>query len=674
MTSLHQFLTWLKERSKKGALGEDGEEAEVEEEAHAQQFAPQHAPRMSSVRASMKLPPIPREAMRMKWAQRNWRESPSIHIYEEIDNYEVLDEDATTPCARTTTETIPEVPENVPREMDMQNLDFAKAKEFGPYLVVPIKDKMNFRGHVVMSPTPDGHFQQVTHHIPPGFLPPSEHRAEYLGDFSSADSGFHSFSSGDNLQCACPKCHRPQSMCACDRVSHKVPEASRTPPQLSPRATRTVDPRRQNCVLTNLQAKFEECLSMDEVQSCVRVEAPEPIATPSKDPRRRIVHFADDALPRDTPEGSKGDASLLSVQCDPRLSCSISNNKLNFKLSPRSISESDSGNSSVYAYSGSEKEAKMGVRDCLPRTLESDSSNDTFSEYDLQGAERPRRGDPEYAYFLNKARYNLWLKEDVMRVIRESESSEYESSAPIGPDNSDDTLSLTTVTSLSDSSVLSLDDPLQEILRAHRRGSHTSHKVYRHKKSKGTKHSEKKRHDGSSESGKGAKELEAGPSTLSRSSRKDASREGHRRDPDRNVRTKCAKCSHVHSKRDLCKGGKRKGGASKHSMEYYTLPDFPKSALDVSPREDNSVLSDSVDKLSCRATNYHPVSLPTTPQKPTTSTSTSATATATATATASSTTPTTTTTPNQTLPRRREQNRMLSDLMKKNHDRLLVLF
>ena len=97
-------------------------------------------------------------------------------------------------------------------------------------------------------------------------------------------------------------------------------------------------------------------------------------------------------------------------------------------------SSSDSAASNLY---GSESSHDSSPKSRLPVSgekrakplNESDSSNDTFSEYDIRSSDSytSTKGiTDEYDFYLSKIRQNLWLKQETLRVIRESESSEYE--------------------------------------------------------------------------------------------------------------------------------------------------------------------------------------------------------------------------------------------------------
>lgn len=112
----------------------------------------------------------------------------------------------------------------------------------------------------------------------------------------------------------------------------------------------------------------------------------------------------------------------------------------------------------------------------------SDRSNDTFSEYDLKSDssslhKREDSGSVEYNYYLEKVKQNLEIKQKVQRIIKSSESERSDGEKSYHTDSNglqDDSISLTSVTSLSELSIMPTDESSSSFVRSKGSSHHKS--------------------------------------------------------------------------------------------------------------------------------------------------------------------------------------------------------
>ena len=531
----------------------------------------------------------------------------------------------------------PEVTSDEDSGVNISNLDFAQAKEFGSYLVVPIRHKHKHSPDVNTSlpgaQTCAGHDGDAASDPQFSDMPSDSASCTYPGDAGSSGDSAIADVSHDHVHCT--RCHRPHGVFNGITLAHFD----------------------ENIDLQNIdiQTYFNKAMLGDQLSTTVTFEMIEDSegskvkgTQESDSPEQRQSH-----KDREIRWADKGDNTMNSDGNDTGNEYDVRSSDLSSQSHSRPSSFAFDSASSLYAFSGSERDMTSQIRTAHVRKRhpmphqrqESDSSNDTFSEYDIQSG-----GD--YEYFLSRVQHNLWLKKEVMRVIRESESSEYETAASVAPcscpcskKNPDD-ISLTSVSSLSEMSLSEKEDVNSD------GNSKNVPSVDKHERVKKGEHSKSCVH---------------GKTSKHKTKNKSKSRHrSERRDPENiDESFEHAQNSNVPAwerlDRRQVSGEYRKAGSRRKSSgpnsskktEVYCLPDFPTSP---GGDENGCVDPDSMERLSCRATNFNP--------PPAVKSVRTATRAVTSRGTSGS---------QRTQPQR-AQNRMLTDLMKMNHDRLLVLF
>ena len=576
MATMQQLLVWLKDLSTR--RGKDGNDW----------FNP--------CRASMKLPPIPKESEESRYpdVSRYFTDSPA-HIYEEIapkdESRKVakpVDQTSDKPLGKDTSRD---------HDVDIDNLAFDQAKTFGSYLVVPLKDRLGgavtITGHSRGAPA-DSRLS-VAASLPAG-RPAQPGTADCLDDSccsrktSSSDSGVSEEASadgagGEHMHVHCTRCCRPHGMYDGVTYTHYDEDddvTARNPP-----------PLRSGNTATSTRPNFPY----------------QPRHAAETTPNYRHDHVTDE---------STDSYNEFDFRRGGPVSCAIAASPRTRRCQPDMTSAESDGGSSVYPASLSDGDRGVVTSGGRCGNNSSDSSNDTYSEYDVRSDDSALTGDDslfrqpsDYDYFLSRVRHNLKLEAEVQRHIRLSESSDYETNSSAvsgdGYDTSDDIVSLTSITSLSG---ISLTDE-----RESRRACAPPHAD----KSRRRSHAAK---------------TEAPP----------------------RGRTCAASDAQKQRKTKTVSFADTKKSRRTKPVEYYRLPDFPHKAVPASADETDDV--DMTEKLSCRATNFHP-----TTSKPEVRKAHDRSETAHNRQAAHAKQPS------------NSQNRLLTDLMRMNHDRqLLVLF
>ena len=569
-------------------------------------------------------------------------DSPA-HIYEEIPHHLV---EPTTGSSESSDE--------VSDSVNVTNFDFAQAKEFGSFLVVPIRSRVKTRTQCLTqletnnnasehsAPHCDTTANIKCHGMDPGYDTGS---CTYPGGGgSSGDSAVADLSHDQHSdflsQAHCGRRRRPHGIFNGVTLSHFGEE---------------LDPES-----VELQTYFNKQMLQQEEDngnhdgSVVerflivpsRPQFTEDTQELTSNPQDQQANMVDNAQNNNQSDSLKAEPQQGSDSNDTGNEYDLRSSDQSSSSQSRPGSYAFDSGSSLYAFSNSSASGGSGTHKghfVRHKPQESDSSNDTFSEYDLEKS-------PEYEYYLSKVQHNLWFKSDVMRVIRESESSEYETTSDIMSPRcqckvgkSLDDISLTTVTSLSD---LSLSDKDNE-QTSKQSGGHSHHKEstkctcdcqnqqfkpVRHKTKTKTRHSGRSRSERKHTKEQTAKTL----------------MEVHVSDVPAWERTDRKGSHGSHAKHSS-----KKRSSSRKTAELYCLPDFSQ------PPAGNLV--DDPERLSCRATDFTPPPVIASPRRHQQSQQNR----------------TVTATDTQSALRHRrapQQNRMLSDLMKMNHDRLLVLF
>ncbi|KAI0212339.1 hypothetical protein LSAT2_002740 [Lamellibrachia satsuma] len=578
MATMQQLLVWLKDLSSR--RGKDDSDW----------FNP--------CRASMKLPPIPKQfESRYPDVSRYFTDSPA-HIYEEIPpkeedrrkrevNANSGDLSGDKPSGKDS---------NGSHDVDIDNLAFDQAKTFGSYLVVPMKDRLTGTGGAE-SHVPADHRLSVAATVERPVHPGTTMnrpghtggRTDCLDDSccsrktSSSDSGVSVENSLDGAHVHCTRCCRPHGMYDGVPFTHHDGEVVERDFARPPRSANTATVRPTLPYRDLLQQHF----AVDGDATC--------------------SYHRDHVTDESTDSYNDFDFRCgVSVNASPRTR----------RGQPDMTSTESDGGSSIYPASLSDGDRAGGIHIVTSGSRcggnnSSDSSNDTYSEYDVRSDDSLFRQPSDYDYFLSRVRHNLTLEAEVQRHIRLSESSDYETNSSAisgdGNDTSDDIVSLTSITSLSGISITDEREsrrapPHTDVANKTRRRSHTA---------------------------KSEAPPRGRPSVAS--------------DAPKQRKTKTVSFADA-----------RKTRRTK-PVEYYRLPDFPHKAATASAEESDDL--DMSEKLSCRATNFQPAGKPVTRKPHDRSENVHS-----RTATHAKHPP-------------NSQNRLLTDLMRMNHDRqLLVLF
>ena len=566
-------------------------------------------------RASMKLPPIPREEGRHSWMpnpRRMFAESPA-HIYEEIPwsavetDYEDTPDDNANQKKQTDRNT-------TDSQCDVSNVSSRIAPNQGcePYLVVQLNHKHpNSRGQANMAAKMDlkDNLMSKSNSTITDTTPGDNTRTcvEHL----IVDDGLEKYA-GNFVQCT--KCNRPHGLFDGTQIKHFDEHDEVGGRDMCTLQRLSVRTRSSGPVINNTTSGFQRDFTTSKFGSKVRTN-PRVSERNFKFTRGASIDMNQSSASKDASELIKADNSKhvikaqesdssdtcneYDAQTGSDLSCRLStkSGSSGSNVSQRSSIASDSATSNLYGSESSNDSlnSRQVSRD-RTKLNESDSSNDTFSEYDIRSSDSYSSSKgmaDEYDFYLSKIRQNLILKHDTLRVIRESESSEYETSEY---QSSSLASSVYTASSLSDVSVMT-SQGISDVSNCS--AFHDNRDV----KLKGILKI----------SSKSCSVLQNRPKRSIVIKDDGAKYKGsHGSNPS------------VHARK---KPNRRKStGALSSTLECYTLPDFAynsgstvpdgirrpnspadSSALDASTVSNSSGSdSDILDRLSCRATNYKP--------------------------------------------------------------------
>ena len=588
-------------------------------------------------RQSLMLPPIPRDQLFSHLPDRLWTDSPS-HVYEEI------------PISTFELESSVDTTSGV----SLNHLDLSNAKEVGPYLVVPLKDALSGRVIVTSAST-----QKPDSQCPKGPVHKHLQRRKSLP------------SSPLTIPVEQPNCDI--NLDSLDTLDCLTSEGSQ--PKVSPAHSGT------SMSPGNTYLKEEELVVLARGSSeRIRLDR-QRRNSDSGGHATRHVNFRDSTCRARLLRTSSRTNSIVSSDSGNSSSHSITLSDTT--LPPYSDDTTDSYNSSSVSCTGSLEMPKSlqylpprHSSGCVPRATEVPESNctvlgihiptgplpacsehmnrviktpmmsETFSEYDIRTDEAPSShsspGSPhapcedEYEYFLGKVRKNFALKETVHKLIL-SESSDYEAcssvtstydSSPLTPVTSDDCSALVghiRHCQPTSGNGVSMNQAVQNVLKTSCKNKPQTVRQTKHK----------------------SRNLSGKKSCSTRASK---------------ITTRPPNVSGLHSNGEVA--------------EFYCLPDFrtSQSTSDIALSTHSPVIEmDTVDKFSCRVTKLRPEDIQrqliNTPSGDSTSRSGETFAgCANKSSTLSSGGPFNRTT------RPNTQNRVLSDLMRMNHDRLTVLF
>ena len=528
---------------------------------------------LNPCRASMKLPPIPKEFQsRCPDVSRYCTDSPA-HIYEEIpshrDGHKLEGNEKTGDLNGDKTSANDDSSEAREHDVDITNLAFDKAKTFGAYLVVPMKDKLNATGVGVSCVA-------------------AEHRLPVTSDCldesccsrktSTSDSGVSVDTSGGS--------ERGHETCSRHRRRHIV---------------------------------YDDVPCMDYDDDVIERDLARSDKTAlgramfrHRDHNRELfavqvenvpAHHRDHVFYND-----------LDSRCDMSVPCEGDESSRMWRSQSDIPSNESSDGSSIYPTSLSDGDRRLATTSggiCCSNS--SDSNNDTFSEYGVhcdhsgvRGGDSAFRRPSEYDYLLSRVRHNFTLGAEVQRHIRSSDSSDYETNSSVfsgdGYDDINaDIVSLTSITSLSG---ISSTDERESRVRPH------------------TIAANRTRCRGNIT--KGEAPSRGRPSAVQEPLKQRKSSTVNGVDSKKTRRTK--------------------------PIEYYRLPDFPHRTATAGAAHTDNIS----ERLSCRATTFHRAGKPETRKTHDRAGSAHA-------------------RPAKHPPN--SQNRLLTDLMRMNHDRqLLVLF
>ena len=576
-TSLLNILRWVKDKTKRRNLVPDDV---IEPPQPAPPPPPQQLP-LPPNRPRI-LPPTDRDEN--GFFPSEWRcASPSTHIYEEIPDFPLeLDGAGRVKECNVTAE-------------KLDKLDFARAREIGPYLVVPIVDNGKVR--------PGSPGEEDSNPC----ARPWVHRS---GE-QQKESSTH-----------CMNCIRLQDVCNGTPLRKSDEENLYN----SIQSLQTMCLKERNRKLEPKHCKTDSTDTFNEYDiagSDEGIHSPREDQAPTESSTDTYSEYDISAIifSRDKPNVPHVNKT--------RKSRSREKNALFFK-SRRRRTLLDSTDSEYDKCNGSSGTSTT----VSPRSWESDgkhtgSSNDSFSEYDLANSDVSSE-DP-YKFYLTKVEHNLLLKQEVMKMIH-SESSESESVSGAPSCASPLSLACEAIDERPELLELNEDEIQKSIRMEHRR---------RHSLPSGGKSSKKK-----------------GRERRSKREPKQTISEGTKATGEEietySLPEDCSKLSKSKSQAVSEENPKTKDNHPK-----------PKDERIEPKRESSPVLYeqiDVVDKLSCRATNFNlnrSMRQPHGKVKKSPSTSS-----------ASSIYGTNTAKPEKA----KDHNRLLSDLMRMNHDRQLLLF
>ena len=677
MANIHQFIRWIKhKKSKQSAASGRGCQPAVSDESvirndlsRAVVVLTELPPCPGHPRTSLRLPPVPKhpgtpppDVTRV--------DTPSTLCgsdYDDIAPYAITcsrdvdsaekpgSEGSTKPCSEASTEE-----QTSGSGVNLDNLDFDQAKAFGQYLVVPMKNGLTTHeqqtsppivrctkkgasfstrtsqtqqacecGECVVNRRPVCRRQlsadtqpackrqlsadtqpvcrrqlsadtqpvcrrQLSVDTQPTYIGGKAVPGSEQGDsgiYSSTDSSLYPFRSPDK-----------RSGCACSRP-------------------RTIYIPSQNNDDTSL--RYLDLAGVERLAaSCVCAKTEQPKHSSNTDLNLTIRHTSESrtvlpdigAIPREVWDGSSLEReSVLSSRSRPTKKSHRHSSRSCRRSSPESVVEAGS-EGSLYAASSSEASRELQLFHKRQCSL-SDTSNCTVSEYDISSDLSYSAADEEgdYGLFLSKVKTNLRLGEGVQKIIRESETSDCDS----------DSLSLTSVTSLSEN-------------------SNGFHRKYNTRNPVSTRYVE-----------------------------------GRKAGAHRTPHHKSQK--NVSWKKPLnhrpCHKQSKMSDHDRTMLEYYKLPELYVDSCSIQSSSDSSTTyssSDYTDRLSCRAMTNRPCSGTERLQRQLYSSGLSGAGMYHNSASSTSSSSSGTSQPRQSL---RGNNRLLGDLMKRNNDRqLLVLF
>ena len=713
MATVQQFIHWLKrEKSKGGCIkmaspemnpshdssSDDSygmkrllkRETRMETSKQNEQFIEQFS--SAPCRASMKLPPIPREEGRARWmpssSRRICSDSPA-HIYEEIpwSAVETDYEDGPDDNANQKNQTDRNTTDSQSNTSNSQtNIMVNQGCE--PYLVVQLTNSKKQQNLSNQTCAKTDQTVEIAQNSSGDCKDLETTCIEHL----LADDGLEKYA-GNFVQCT--KCNRPHGLFNGTQIKHFDDHNEHGDADMCTFDRLSVRTRSMGQVQTtsnnNTKHGFQREVPSNKFGPKVRTNPRVSernfkfTRSTSSDGSRNNCNVPSSVDGGTQPMGSNTNSHVIKVQesdsadtCNEydiqtgsELASGKSGSSGGSNQSKRSSIASDSAASNLYGSESSNDSLNSHSRQISrerTKLNESDSSNDTFSEYDIRSSDSysssKGMGD-EYDFYLNKIRQNLMLKHDTLRVIRESESSEYETSEYQS-------------SSMGSSVYTSSDVSIMTSLGNTDVGNCSAFNENRDVQLKGILKNS-------------SKSFTALPSRPKRSivikDELSKSKSGsHVSNPSVHVRKKPNR--------------RKSTGTIPNTLECYTLPDFSSDTSSTisdgikvsnSPA-DSSVLdsslvsnssgsdSDILDRLSCRATNYKPGTPPlTTPSSGSSVSSLGGGASAfTKVGSSKVTVPKVTSAVVTRAPARAhsqarsQHNRLLTDIMKLNHDRQLL--
>ena len=656
MTSVHSIFSWLKRKEKSSkkhksdsssgsgvavTAGVISGSAKCRRSSNNQENT--HGNTRGSVcRQSLMLPPIPRDQLFSHLPDRLWTDSPS-HVYEEI------------PLSTFELETSLDNATDV----KLNHLDLSKAKEVGPYLVVPLKDALSGRVIVTASPTLGYSCGDVSTNMNglvgeatgPGPAKPRQRRKSLPSSpLTLNESPIQTLCDNSRTSASVTGCPQPDKSPTDSGASVSMDGSYLKEEELEVMARGSSERLRLDRQRRNSDAGGRTLRHLRDT-SCRTRTSSRTNSIVSSDSGNSSSHSA-----------TMSDTAMAPYSDDTTDSYNSSNMSYSGSLElPKHIEKCEANNTSASATRTSEvppphEEGGLKVNvPCAPRhpcvqRLSSLSDNpesiEHFSDYDVRTDEAPSSPaspdtprEDEYEYFLGKVRKNFALKENVHKLIM-SESSDYEACSSAGATSgADDSMSFTTVTSDDGCSIT---------------GSDTRNCI-----------------------------LSTGSGMRLKGTARTSVKTASVKQKPQTVRQTKHKSRHQSSRRaQQCTSGKSCRSSSKvpcslhqcsDDAEFYRLPDFQSSqhVTTAAPSIPSPVLElDPNEKFSCRVTKLRPEDIKR-PVVPTTSGSNS-TKDITHVTVKRSTTSSKSVSSENTRPN--TQNRVLSDLMRMNHDRLTAMF
>ena len=369
------------------------------------------------------------------------------------------------------------------RQVSLGNLDFGMAKECDGFLVVPLRDRSNGSSMPKQAPNAMPHQkywfnnhsgvpqQHNPSHKPIHRHTPFRHSASHPINHTPSDSGFQDgnqvtsntfkdnsndltmrVSRDDTANCDnsvvqekyshCKRCKRPHALYHGVTLCHSDVEDMRQELQYLDIA---------GLDKNKLRGKTSVLDSPSLLQNFARRRSAFAKYIPSQKSDENTDVMDPNSEVAETQCTDNNSTNILMSDAYKRQSMSAESD---YFSSNYNTSQSDS-------HSKTSQEFQPEQTTITNYTTSSDRSNDTFSEYDVAPETHMGVSSQEYNFYLEKVKQNHLIKQEVQRMIKSSESERSDNERNYHSDSNvlqEDSISLTSVTSLSELSAFPTED------------------------------------------------------------------------------------------------------------------------------------------------------------------------------------------------------------------------